>query len=62
MKEDVKKLKEEVKKLTETVEELKKRLGDAVQLQDDFGGKQIIRRPVQFMAEVTDKNGTNQFN
>ncbi len=47
----------DVKNKIETLELRLKKLEDAIGLEENFTGKQVFKREVQFMAKVYDKNG-----
>lgn len=55
-------MEERVSQLEEQVQILQEELAKIKELQDDFAQKQIIRREVQFLGKVTNKNGTTVIN
>ena len=62
------KLNKRLDKLEREMHAINKKASQRERFQDDFSKKQIIRRnvqfngTVQFMAQVTDKNGTIEIN
>lgn len=55
-------MEERVLQLETQVQTLQEELNRMKELQDDFAQKQIIRRDVQFLGRVTNKNGTSVIN
>ena len=59
---DIEKLQKQIDDLKDMVTDLRRKLEDNNELKDDFADFRVINYKVQFLREVTDKDGTVQIN